>query len=126
MTVKMRKIIDALPALRKLSDADLSIKPLYWVNKLISAVEVESKLFDQKKEKIIEKYCIDLGEGKRKIPDDKLEAANAELADALDLDCEVEYKRVIIPLTETIKLSNNDLCALDGFVEIETPEEGEA
>ena len=116
--MKLKKIIDAVPALQKLANADLSLKRLYWVKKLISQLENEVAFFNDERNKIVAKYCEN-----GKIKPEHAEAFKSEMDELLALDVDVKFKVVEIPDTEDIKLSVNDLMLLDGFVKILFQEE---
>ena len=52
--MKMGKIIEAVPALRKVSDLPLSLKTLYKVKNLMLKLEHEINFYNEERMKIIE------------------------------------------------------------------------
>jgi hypothetical protein len=50
--------------------------------------------------------------------EEELEKLNAEMGELLDTEIEYEVKEVVLNLDENIKLSYNDLVALENFVRI--------
>lgn len=118
MKIKLRKIVIAIPALQKLSSVDLSLKKLYWVNKLINELENELKFYHESRQKIIEKYKESQTGNKIKIRDDCVTLFNQEINELLDMEVEVKFTVPEIPDTEEIKLSRDDIIALEGFVKI--------
>lgn len=118
--MKLKKIVDALPSLQKLAAADLTLRQLYYVKKLVAALQPEFTFWDEKRKSIVDKY-----RDGNIIPAENREAANKEIQELIDFDVKVKYKEVILPDSEGIKLSLNDLEALEGFVKINFTEENE-
>lgn len=111
--MKLRKVVEALPSLQKLSAAELSLKRLYWVRKLIRKLEAEIAFFNEERRKILEKYK----DGGKMRPE-AVKDANREIEDLLNVDVEVDFQIAEISDEEEVKLSNNDVEALEGFVKI--------
>lgn len=116
--MKIRQVVDALPALQKLAGQDLSIKKLYKVSKLLGNLENEVAFYDEQRNKIMSKYC-DIVGNQYKPREEDIDKLNAELGELLDTDIEGEVKEVIIGEDDNIKLSYHDLVALRGFARIE-------
>lgn len=114
--MKLKKIVDALPSLRKLAAADMPLRRLYQVKKLAAALQPEFDFFDEKRKAIVEKYCDP--DNKTEILPENIEKTDVEFKELLDFEVSVKYKAVEIPDSDDIKLSLNDLKALDGFVKI--------
>lgn len=121
--MKLKKIVEATPALREIANQRLPMKTLYRVTSLIRKVQPQLDFFDEQNNKIISEHCTE-DEGGFILPvanRKEFEKAQDEL---LNLDVDVEITPVTIPETEAenLKLSYNDICALEGFVEIEFSE----
>jgi hypothetical protein len=114
----LQKIIDAVPSLQKVSAAELSLKNLYKVHKMVSELDTEVEFFNNEKEKIISKYRDENVKTEVKISKENIDAVNREIRDLLNVEVEPDFVKIQLPDTEDIKLSVNDLKALDGFVEI--------
>lgn len=121
--MKLIKIVEAFPALRKLAAAEVSVKHLYWVRKMINAIQPEYTFFDEKRKELVEKYCDVSDITAIKVLPGMLDKFNTDMKELLELDVTVDFKVVTIPDTENIKLSLNDLEALEGFVKINFTEE---
>ena len=119
--MKVKQVVDALPSLRKLAKQDMSIKKIYKISKLLGNLEVEIAFYDEQRSRILSKYCDIVGNQyvPRKEDEDKL---NAELGELLNTEIECDIKEVVIGSDEDIKLSYNDVVALEGFVVIEGEE----
>ena len=116
--MKIGQVVNALPSLQKLAEQDLSIKKLYKVSKLLGNLENEIAFYNEQRSKIMAKYCDVVG-NQYKPREEDMAKLNAEIGELLDTEIEYEIKEVILDLNEDIKLSYNDLIALDGFVRIE-------
>ena len=119
--MKIIQIVNALPSLQKLAGQDLSIKKLYKVSKLLGNLENEIAFYNEQSSKILSQYCDVVGNQyvPRQGCEDKMNAAMNEL---LDTDVECDIKEVVLGTNENIKMSFNDLMALQGFVGIEGDE----
>jgi hypothetical protein len=115
--LKLKKIVDALPSLQKLSAADLSLKCLYWVRKLINKLEPELKFYSEERGKIIEKYRDPDVKDTVKFKPWDIADVNKDIEELLDIDIEANFTVPVVPESEDIKLSVNDLAALTGFVD---------
>lgn len=121
MTIK--NIVDALPAIRKIANQDLSMPTLYKVKMLMDKLDVQYRFYDEGRSKIITKYC-DERDGKyvpRETEKEELEKGMREIL-AVEIDAK-EIKPVTIPATENLKLSYADLSTLDGLIKINFDEE---
>lgn len=119
--MKIIQVVNALPALKKLANYELTLQKLYNVKKLLGNLENEIAFYNEQRNKILTKYCDVVGNQyvPRKEDMDKL---NAELDELLNTDIECEIKEVAIGIDEDVKLSYNDLIVLQGFVRIEGDE----
>jgi hypothetical protein len=116
--MKIVQVVNAIPALQKLTTQELSIKKLYKISKLLDNLEAEIVFYYKQRDKILAQYCDIVGNQymPRKEDEDKLEVALKEL---LDTDIEYEVNEVVLGDNEDIKLSYQDLVMLKGFVRIE-------
>ena len=116
--MKIKQVVEALPSLQKLAGQDLSIKKLYKISKLLSSLEKEIAFFNGQKSKLLAKYCDVVGS--QYVPRKETEAIFAqEFNELLEMDIECEIVEVAIGDNEDVKLSYNDLVAMQGFIRIE-------
>lgn len=124
MKIRLEKLANAIPALDKLSNADLSLKTLYWVRKLIKKLEPEKEFYTSEVNKLIDKYKdgkpID---GKVKLQKDHVKEFHDEHKKLLDVEIDVDITKPQIYDTENIKLSNNNISVLEPFVTFNFEEE---
>ena len=119
--MKLIQIVDALPSLQKLAAQDLSIKILYKVSKLLGNLDNEVAFYNEQRNKILAQYCDIVGNQyvPRKETEEQL---NKEIQELLNIETECDVREVVIGIDENIKLSYNDLVALQDFVRIEGDE----
>lgn len=108
-------IVNAMDALKKIGESELSMPILYKANKLLKKIDGELEFFNKKRQKIISKYGVKIEEDKYKIEDQ--ESFNKEMAELLAVKID-GIAPVEIPTSERISLSYNDLCSLNGLVTI--------
>lgn len=101
MKTKISTLIDAIPALRKLNNLDLPLKTSYKVFKLVEAVNAELGFFTEKREAIQK----------------KADNRDAEIAELVNQDVELDAERITIIITDDLRLSAADLAALMPFVD---------
>lgn len=121
--MKIRKIVEATPALREVANQRLPMKTLYKVTKLIREVQPQLDFYDEQYHKLLTEYCTE-DEGGFILPGTNKKEFDTALNELLDVDVEVNIELVSIPEkeTENLKLSYNDICSLEGFIEIEFSE----
>ena len=114
--MKLIKIVDALPSLQKLAKCELGLQKLYKISKLLDTLEDEISFYHKQRKQILEKYCDLVGD--QYIPREE-EKLNAEMSELLNMEVESQISEVTLSLEDDVKLSYNDLVALNGFVRIE-------
>lgn len=116
--MKLKNIVEALPALQKLASEDLTIKTLYKVKKLMERLDKEIEFYNSERNKAIEQLCKQEDGTKYIIPDENREALNNRLQELLDVTVEPPIEPLVIFTGENIRLSYKDLKALEGIVEL--------
>lgn len=120
--MKMKTLVDAAPALRKLASADLRIKTAYVVKKMVDVIEPELQYFDKTRAGIIDKYSEETGNGKV-IKDEFRQKCLDEIKELLDVDVKAEITPVTISEDEDgLKLSVSDLELLTDLIKIDVKE----
>lgn len=115
--MKIIQVVNALPALQKLAKQDMSLKKLYKISKLLGNLESEIAFYNEQRGKILAKYCDVVGN--QYVPRAEDEAAlNAELGELLNTEIDENIVEVVISCDEDVKLSYNDLVAMEGFVKV--------
>lgn len=119
MEVKLRTIILAIPALSKLTKADLDLRLAYKLRKEVDALQKEADFFSEQRTKILDKYGTADESGSYTFEGDNEQRAADELETLLDMDVAPEVSVLEIPLSEKISISVNDIINLAPFVEFE-------
>lgn len=102
MKIKLGQIVNAVSAMRKLSEQDLSLKKAYEVYKLIKIMNEHLGYFDENREKISQ-----LADNQDK-----------ELEDLLSTEIELpDFQKVQINLNEKVSISPLDLMELENFID---------
>lgn len=120
--MKIKNIISAVASLQKIASAELSMKTLYSVSKLMKKVETELDFYNMERQKIAEKYGTRIDDETFRISDDKKKDYEREMSELLDIEIEEDIKPITLPFNENVKLSYNDLIALEGFVDVQFEE----
>lgn len=104
--MKLGTIINAIPALQKLSQCNLTLRTAYNVKKLLRAAEDEIELFQGETQKII--ASPELTEKEKIKRTDEL----------LAFEIDTEINPVVISLSEDVIITPNDLSLLEDFIEL--------
>jgi len=116
--MKLRNVIEALPALQKLAKQDMSIKKLYKISMLMGSLEKEITFFNTQRTNILQRYC-EMVEGQYVPRQDCVKEYNEKMTELLNTDIDSEICVVDIADDEDIRLSYNDIVVLKGFIRIE-------
>lgn len=122
--MKMQKLVQAAPALRKLTGKDMPVKIAYGLYGMVKKVDDHLTFYDQKNHENLEMYYSEKEKGKwyPKSEEDKQKYDKAQ-EELLDLEVDLkDLKPVTIRLTDDIFLAASDLILLEGFIEVETEE----
>lgn len=121
--MKLGTIVNALPALKKIAGENLTIKTLYKVSMLMKTIDKELEFYNTERNKIIEELC-KKDEGTRFIiPKENRDEVDKRIKELSDIDIDPAIEPIKISTAEKICLSYNDLCALDGIIELCDQEE---
>ena len=115
----MGKIVNAAPTLQKLSDQPLSLKTLYKLKSLMAKLERDVSFYNDERVKIIESLGDNIQDDKWKISEENRAEFEKRMLELLNLEVDSEIEPVLLPVTEDIQLSYNELKSLDGFVELD-------
>lgn len=118
----LRNIVKAAPVLQKLTAYELSISQLYYVSKLVKAVNAELAIYDAGRRELIERHC-DRNGDKLTYKDGTGEAFNRELQELLDVDVDLGVKPLVLTERDNIRLTLCDMDAVEGLVEIKIEED---
>ena len=119
----LKEIVSAVPALGKLTAANLRLKTAYELKKTADILQKEVDFFEQERRKIVEKYGTAQEDGAVLIPAEQQTQADEEYARLLSMEVQPDFSRLQISVSEDAKLSVNDLAALAPFADFIEHEE---
>ncbi len=111
----LRQVIEAIPALNKLANAELDIKAAYRVSKIISALQSEVEFFNAKRRQIVEKHGKVNEDDTVSYEPGKQAEADKELKELISLEIQAEIEPIEVSAGD-IRLTANDILALEPFV----------
>lgn len=117
--MKLGKAIDALEALRKINRQDTSTTTARRVFELKKKFETAAEFMQQEEEKILAHYTYE-NKGGGRIQFSDVETANkyrAERKALSESEFEIDYRPIRIHAIEGIRISGEDVGALDGIIE---------
>jgi len=105
MKLKIIELLNAIPAMQKLSAADLSLKCCHQLDKLFEKVDNEITFFNRKLQEL---------QGKYPEAGDEFKEKQSEL---LNFEIEIDFVRPVIRESENIRISVNDKRFLKEFID---------
>lgn len=127
MKLTNRKIVNDATFLNNLANKQLPIRVSYAIAKNVSKIESELKVFNDERQKLLDKYCVKDEEGKNKIDennqlkiaDEHLESWSKDLEELLDIEIEIDIHKFNINelLNSDCKLPPVDLMLIEYMIE---------
>ena len=107
-------LVSSINVLSKLNNSTLSVKTSYKLAKNIKAIDKEIVLFNEERQKIINKYAIKNEKGENKIENGIVELAdtesfNKEYRELLDIEVDIKLEKINID-----ELAKSDLTITPG------------
>ena len=122
MQIKLGELDSILISMQSILNKELPIKIAYKFSKLQKSLLEEYKIFQENKQKLIDKYGEKDEEGNLIIKDDKimilsqyLDAFNAEFSDFLEIEVEINFEPIKIE-DLNIEITPEVLMNLDKFI----------
>ena len=116
--MKVKQLIDAIPALQKVAQQEFQISTLRRVRSLMEIVDAELGTFYSARDELLAKFGVEVSPSKWEIPADKIDLYNEQLEFLVNRET-VAIPEVEISEDEPIRLSYTDLCKLQGFLTIQ-------
>ena len=113
----LKEIVLAVPALTKLTSANLQLKTAYALKQIVDKLQKDVDFFNQERNKIVDKYGNVQNDGTIVIPEEYQSIADEEYNRLLSMDIDSDFSRLKIHISEDAKLSVNDLTLLSPFVD---------
>jgi len=102
MKIKNEALVNSVQVLRKLNNAELPVRVSYKLAKNIKSIEKELNIYEEEKQKFINKYCEKDDEGNNKINEDgtikiiDTEKWNKDIKELLDIEAEINMEKINI------------------------------
>lgn len=118
MKIKLAELQQVQQIFNKILNTPLDFKLSYRLGKITKKLVDEFKVIEDERMKLITKFGIkDEKKGSTSVPEDKLEEFLKEFNAILDTEIDLEVALIPVDLIEGIKLSANEVSALEKFVE---------
>lgn len=123
MKITNKQIVESRGAIQKVLNQDLSVRSQFKLNKNVSELNKVISIYEDSRQKIIEKYCDKNEEGKPLIENgcyvfkEKNEEFNKDFNDLNDIENEVEIETMTLDELEDIKLNNAEFNAIKFLIE---------
>lgn len=115
--MKQSQMVNAYKVLENLSKQTMPIKTAYAVHKLRGKLKPAFDFQVEREEMLVEKLNPEFKDGRLvfKTVDDAQEW-NDEMTAIADIDSDIEFEPITATMTDDMRLTPNDVEALDGFV----------
>lgn len=127
MKLTNRKIVSDANFLGTLTNKQLPVKVSYAIAKNVSKIESELKIYNDERQKLLDKYCIKDEEGKNKIDennqlrisDEHLESWTKDVEELLNIEIEIDIHKFNINdlLNSTCEMTPSELILIDYMIE---------
>lgn len=126
MKVKLNDIINAQMSIQKLLNTDMPGKLAYSIARNVRKLEIETKSFDDARQKLFEKYGEEVEETNEKtkkvnkfkrIKQENVEQFQKEVGEILEKEVDVDIWKVKVADLEKINLAPNALIPLSFLIE---------
>ncbi|MFR3072133.1 MAG: DUF1617 family protein [Paeniclostridium sp.] len=127
MKLTNRKIVNDANYLGALANKQLPIKVSYAIAKNVSKIENELKIYNNERQKLLDKYCVKDEEGKNKIDennqlritDENMDDWNKEINELLDIEIEIDIHKFNINdlLNSNCEMTASELMLIDYMIE---------
>lgn len=121
--MKLKKLIDALPALREIAAQRLPMRTLYKVSRTMQEIQPQLDFYDTQYKQLVKEYCIEQN-GEYVLNESRVAEFTERLTELQNIDVDINIMPMMLMEgeTENIKLSYNDICSLNGIIEIDFEE----
>ncbi len=127
MKLTNRKIVTDANFLGALTQKQLPIRVSYSIAKNVAKIESELKVYNNEREKLIDKYCVKDEEGKNiidennqlKISDEHLDNWNKDINELLDIEVDIDIHKFNVNdlLNSNCEMTASELMLIDYMIE---------
>lgn len=124
MKIKNEILLDSVQVLRKLNNAELPVRVSYKLAKNIKNIDKELKIYEEEKQKLINKYGEKDEEGKLKTKEDgsinitDTENWNKDIKELLEIEAEINIEKINIDELgkSDFKITPSELSLIDYMI----------
>ena len=124
MKIKNEVLVNSVQVLRKLNNAELPVRVSYKLAKNIKSIEKELNIYEEEKQKFINKYGEKDEEGKLKTKEDgsinitDTENWNKDIKELLDIEAEINIEKINIDelAKGDLKITPSELTLIDYMI----------
>jgi hypothetical protein len=121
--MKIYELVRAEPTLKKISACELPIKTLYGLYRVIRGLDEKLNFYYTTRGRICSRYADEVNGSYVPKPEHK-DVFEREMLELLNLDVDMaDIKPVVIPADDNLRLSCDNLAAVEEFITIEFKEE---
>ena len=125
MNLSNKRILDDVTKLSKISQMQLPVKVSYAIAKNISKIELELSIYNNEREKLIEKYSLKDDNGKTiidensqiKIKEEYKQAWDSDINDLLAIENTIDIHKFSINELEGFSITPAELMVIDYMIE---------
>lgn len=124
MKIKNEVLVNSVQVLRKLNNAELPVRVSYKLAKNIKNIDKELNIYEEEKQKLINKYGEKDDEGKNKINEDgtikilDTENWNKDIKELLEIEAEINIEKINIDelAKGDLKITPSELTLIDYMI----------
>ena len=124
MKIKNEVLVNSVQVLRKLNNAELPVRVSYKLAKNIKSIEKELNIYEEEKQKFINKYGEKDEEGKLKTKEDgsinitDTENWNKDIKELLEIEAEINIEKINIDelAKGDLKITPSELALIDYMI----------
>ena len=124
MKIKNEVLLDSVQVLRKLNNAELPVRVSYKLAKNIKSIDKELKIYEEEKQKLINKYGEKDEEGKSKVNENGMinildvENWNKDIKELLEIEVEINVEKINIDelAKSDLKITPSELTLIDYMI----------
>ena len=116
MVCKLCDLLNAVPALQKLANADISLKAAYKLNKMLDVLQNEIAFFEAERNKILNRYADQTEDGQYTFRVSTQHEAEEKLDQLFNMEITPSIEAITMSIAENVQLSVNDIQSLTPFI----------
>jgi len=112
----LSQVINAVPALNKVSSTPISLFLSYKVKKLLNTIQGDVDFFNEKQQELVEKYGYIKDDNSYVIDEDKKQVFQIEMNELAQMQVDIQVEKIALPIDSPIELSVIEIGSLEPFI----------